>query len=291
MRKAFLQLHIAVFLAGFTGVLGRLIELQEGLLVWYRLLFSAITMWVLFSITKSLKALPFKDVLKVTGVGCIAAFHWVTFYGSIKYSNISVALVCFSAIGFFTALFEPIVFRKKIVWIELMLGVLVMVGIFIIFHFDPQFKKGIKFGIISAMLGAIFPVFNRQLMQRMNAPTLMTWELSGGLISLTLLLPFYFQGFPPAYWIPTLSDFLWLLVLSWLCSVWAFQLSANALKKISAFTVNLTYNLEPVYGIILAFIMYNENKYLGLSFYLGLSLIILAVLLQSWRIYRQRKRY
>lgn len=291
MRKAFLQLHIAVFLAGFTGVLGRLIELQEGLLVWYRLLFSAITMWVLFSITKSLKALPFKDVLKVTGVGCIAAFHWVTFYGSIKYSNISVALVCFSAIGFFTALFEPIVFRKKIVWIELMLGVLVMVGIFIIFHFDPQFKKGIIFGIISAMLGAIFPVFNRQLMQRMNAPTLMTWELSGGLISLTLLLPFYFQGFPPAYWIPTLSDFLWLLVLSWLCSVWAFQLSANALKKISAFTVNLTYNLEPVYGIILAFIMYNENKYLGLSFYLGLSLIILAVLLQSWRIYRQRKRY
>lgn len=291
MRKAFLQLHIAVFLAGFTGVLGRLIELQEGLLVWYRLLFSAITMWVLFSITKSLKALPFKDVLKVTGVGCIAAFHWVTFYGAIKYSNISVALVCFSAIGFFTALFEPIVFRKKIVWIELMLGVLVMVGIFIIFHFDPQFKKGIIFGIISAMLGAIFPVFNRQLMQRMNAPTLMTWELSGGLISLTLLLPFYFQGFPPAYWIPTLSDFLWLLVLSWLCSVWAFQLSANALKKISAFTVNLTYNLEPVYGIILAFIMYNENKYLGISFYLGLSLIILAVLLQSWRIYRQRKRY
>lgn len=291
MRKAFLQLHIAVFLAGFTGVLGRLIELQEGLLVWYRLLFSAITMWVLFSITKSLKALPFKDVLKVTGVGCIAAFHWVTFYGAIKYSNISVALVCFSAIGFFTALFEPIVFRKKIVWIELMLGLLVMGGIFIIFHFDPQYKKGIIFGIISAMLGAIFPVFNRQLMQRMNAPTLMTWELSGGLVSLTILLPFYFQGFPPAYWIPTLSDFLWLLVLSWLCSVWAFQLSANALKKISAFTVNLTYNLEPVYGIILAFIMYNENKYLGISFYLGLSLIILAVLLQSWRIYRQRKRY
>jgi len=291
MRKAFLQLHIAVFLAGFTGVLGRLIELQEGLLVWYRLLFSAITMWVLFSITKSLKALPFKDVLKVTGVGCIAAFHWVTFYGAIKYSNISVALVCFSAIGFFTALFEPIVFRKKIVWIELMLGLLVMGGIFIIFHFDPQYKKGIIFGIISAMLGAIFPVFNRQLMQRMNAPTLMTWELSGGLVSLTVLLPFYFQGFPPAYWIPTLSDFLWLLVLSWLCSVWAFQLSANALKKISAFTVNLTYNLEPVYGIILAFIMYNENKYLGISFYLGLSLIILAVLLQSWRIYRQRKRY
>ena len=291
MRKAFLQLHIAVFLAGFTGVLGRLIELQEGLLVWYRLLFSAITMWVLFSITKSLKALPFKDVLKVTGVGCIAAFHWVTFYGAIKYSNISVALVCFSAIGFFTALFEPIVFRKKIVWIELMLGVLVMVGIFIIFHFDPQFKKGIIFGIISAMLGAIFPVFNLQLMQRMNAPTLMTWELSGGLVSLTVLLPFYFQSFPPAYWLPTLSDFLWLLVLSWLCSVWAFQLSANALKKISAFTVNLTYNLEPVYGIILAFIMYNENKYLGISFYLGLSLIILAVLLQSWRIYRQRKRY
>ena len=108
MKKAFLQLHIAVFLAGFTGILGRLITLNEGMIVWYRLLFTAITMWVLFGLMKKINALSFPDILKVSGVGFIAAMHWVTFYGSIKYANVSVALVCFSAIGFFTALFEPL---------------------------------------------------------------------------------------------------------------------------------------------------------------------------------------
>lgn len=288
MRKAFLQLHMAIFLAGFTGILGRLINLNEGLLVAWRLLISAVTMWILFSVTGKLQRISWKDRLNIFLTGGIAAIHWVTFFGSIKYANISVALVCFSAMGFFTALLEPLVLRKRLVWVELLLGVLVMIGIFLIFHFDPQYKKGILFGLFSALNGALFPIFNRQFMQRMNAPTLITWELSGGFIFLLLLLPFYFQGFQPAYWWPTSSDLFWLLILSWLCSVWAFQLSANALKKISAFTVNLMYNLEPVYGIILAFAVYQENKYLGLSFYAGLFLIVLAVALQTWRVYRRK---
>ena len=288
MRKAFLQLHLAIFLAGFTGILGRLISLNEGLLVAWRLLISSVTMWILFSITGKLQQISWKDRLNIFLTGGIAAVHWVCFFGSIKYANISVALVCFSAMGFFTALLEPLVLRKRLVVVELLLGVLVMAGIFLIFHFDPQYKKGILFGLFSALNGALFPIFNRQFMQRMNAPTLITWELSGGFIFLLLLLPVYFQGFQPAYWWPTGTDLFWLLVLSWLCSVWAFQLSANALKKISAFTVNLMYNLEPVYGIILAFAVYQENKYLGLSFYAGLFLIVLAVALQTWRVYRSR---
>src|SRR4030095_11068002 len=149
MRRAFLQLHIAVFLAGFTGILGRLITLNEGLLVWYRLLFSAITLWILFFFTKKLQGIPIKEGLKIFGVGLIAALHWVTFYGSIKYANVSVALVCFSSIGFFTAIFEPLVFRKRIDAWELLLGLMVICGIYIIFHFDPQFKVGIIVGIIS----------------------------------------------------------------------------------------------------------------------------------------------
>src|SRR6185312_11123199 len=112
MKKAFLQLHIAVFLAGFTGILGRLITLNEGMIVWYRLLITAITMWILFGVMKKLKRIPVADILKIGGVGFIAAMHWVTFYGSIKYSNVSVGLVCFSTIGFFTAVLEPIVLRK-----------------------------------------------------------------------------------------------------------------------------------------------------------------------------------
>ena len=143
MKKAFLQLHIAVFLAGFTGILGRLITLNEGMIVWYRLLFTAITMWVLFGLMKKINALSFPDILKVSGVGFIAAMHWVTFYGSIKYANVSVALVCFSAIGFFTALFEPLILRKKMNWMELLLGLVTIAGIYVIFHFDSQYKTGV----------------------------------------------------------------------------------------------------------------------------------------------------
>ncbi len=289
MRKAFIQLHIAVFLAGFTGILGRLITLNEGVLVWYRLLISSITMWVLFALMKRLQRISVKDIFRIAGVGCIAALHWTSFFGSIKYANISVALVCFSAIGFFTALFEPMIVRRKFVWQELLLGLLCMLGIYIIFHFDPRYKTGIIIGIISAMMAAIFPIFNRQLLQRMNAETLMTYELTGGVISLTLILPFYLQFFPAKYLLPTETDWAWLFVLAWICSVWAFQLSANALKKISAFTVNLSYNLEPVYGILLAFLIYKENKYLDISFYVGFFLILLAVLLQTVRVYRSRR--
>lgn len=289
MKKAFLQLHAAVLLAGFTGILGRLITLSEGLLVWYRLLITVITLWILFAITKKIKRIGTNDLLRITGVGFIAAMHWVTFYGSIKYANVSVALVCFSAIGFFTALLEPLILKKKFSWQEVLLGVMVMVGIFIIFHFDPRYKTGIIIGIISALLGCLFPIFNRSFLQRHTAETVTLYELTGGLITLTLVMPFYLQLFPAAYYIPTLSDLGWLLALSWFCTVLAFQLAMNALKKISAFTVNLSYNLEPLYGILLAFVVYKENEHLGPSFYIGLGIILLSVILQTLRIYHKSR--
>jgi len=290
LRKAFLQLHIAVLLAGFTGVLGRLITLNEGLLVWYRLLFSSATLWILFYFTRKLRMISFKEFLKIFGVGLIAALHWVTFYGSIKYANVSVALVCFSAIGFFTAIFEPLVFRTRIdIW-ELLLGLMVIGGIYIIFHFDPQYKIGIVVGIISALLGSLFPIFNRVLLRTHSTETITVYELTGGFLALSIILPFYLRLFPANHLIPTLSDFWWLLVLSWLCTVLAFQLSMNALKKISAFTVNLSYNLEPVYGILLAFVIYQENRELKSSFYVGLSIIILAVALQTLDVYVKHRK-
>lgn len=277
MKKAFFQLHIAVFLAGFTGILGRLITLNEGLIVWYRLLFTAATMWILFGLLKKFQKISIIDIFKIAGVGFIAAMHWVTFYGSIKYANVSVALVCFAAIGFFTALFEPIILRKRLNRIELLLGLITLSGIYIIFHFDTQFKTGIILGIISAILASLFPIFNREFLKRINVETMLTWQQTGGLVTLTILLPFYLQKFPVDTIIPSLNNIGWLLVLSWFCSVIAFQLSSNALKRLSAFTVNLTFNLEPVYGIILAFIIYKENQFLSKWFFVGFG-IIAAVL-------------
>lgn len=289
MKKAFFELHIAVLLAGFTGILGRLITLNEGWLVWYRLLISSLTMWILFSLTRKLQKISLKDALKLSAIGFLSALHWVSFYGSIKYANVSVALVCFSSVGFFTALFEPLFFRKKINSTEVLLGLMVIAGIYIIFHFDPKYKTGIILGVICAVLLAIVMILIRQFVQRINPQTLLTYQLSGGWLTLSLVMPIYLKWFPTTYIVPNLSDWLWLLVLAWFCSVLAFQFSVNALKKLTAFTVNLSFNLEPVYGIILAFVIYHENDELGWSFFAGLLLIVLALCLQMWRVWRQSR--
>ena len=289
MKKAFLQLHTAVFLAGFTGILGKLINLNEGLLVWYRLFITSVTMWVIFSFTKKLQKITFVDVIKLSGIGFLAAVHWVTFYGSIKYANVSVALVCFSSVGFFTALLEPVILHVKIKWPEVFLGLLVVAGIYIIFHFDPRYKTGIILGVICAVLLAIVMILIRQFVQRINSETLLTWQMTGGLITLSAFMPFYMQQFPTNYIFPGLYDWMWLLVLSWFCSVVAFQLSVNALKKLSAFTVNLTFNLEPVYGIILAFAIYKENQYLSKWFYIGFTFIAAALVIHTILVLKEKK--
>ena len=290
MKKALIQLHIAVFLAGFTAILGKLITLNEGLLVWYRLLITVVTLGIMLYLRKELQRISIKDVFKIAGVGAIVAIHWVTFYGSIKYANVSVALVCFSATGFFTALFEPLIIRRQISLIEILLGLMAIAGIYIIFDFHPQYKTGIIFGIISAMGSALFPIFNKRLLHRVTPRTLMFYELGGGLIALTLIVPLYLMQFPASYYLPTASDWLWLGVLAWFCTVLSFDLQLNALKKISAFTANLTYNLEPVYGIILAFIFFKENEQLKNQFYIGVALILLAVIFQMMRVAREHKR-
>lgn len=290
MKKAFIQLHIAVLLAGLTGILGKLITLNEGLLVWYRLLLTAVSLWILAFIRRQAIRIDRKDIWRIFGVGCLAALHWVFFYGSIKYANVSVALLCFSAIGFFTALLEPLIFRHPIDKVELLLGLLVIVGIFLIFRVDQHYKTGILIGMVSSLLGSLFPVLNKRILRRVPAGTVTLYELSGGFIFLSILLPFYLHLFPTNYVIPSPGDWGWLLLLSWACTVLAFNLSMSALGKISAFTVNLSYNLEPVYGIFLAFVVFREDRHLSLGFFIGFLLIILSIVLQMARLWYKRSR-
>lgn len=286
--KAFLQLHTAVFLAGFTGVLGRLIDLNEGWLVWYRMLLSTVILLIILLFSKKNIRIERKYLLQCISVGGMIALHWVFFYGSIKYANVSIALVCFAATGSFTAVLEPMIYKRKIDLFEILLGLLVLLGIYLMFHFDVQYKTGILLGVAAAFLSALFPIFNKRIIQKIPAANLTLYELGGGWLLLSLLLPFYLQLSPSVTAIPSVSDWFWLLMLSMFCTVLAFQLSVSALKKISAFTANLTYNLEPVYGIALAFFIYHENKDLGKGFYLGISLILLSVLIQMLRVWKKR---
>ncbi|HEY6900506.1 MAG TPA: EamA family transporter, partial [Puia sp.] len=191
MKRAFIQLHIAVLLAGLTGILGKLITLNEGLLVWYRLLLTAPSLWLLALLRKQSVRIDRKDVWRIFGIGGIAAIHWVTFFGSIKYSNVSVGLLCFSSIGFFTAIIEPLVMRHKMDVVELLLGLLVIVGICFIFQVDPHFKTGIFIGLLSALLGSLFPVLNKRILKRVSSENVTLYELSGGFLVLTLLMPVY----------------------------------------------------------------------------------------------------
>ena len=288
MRKAYYQLHLAVLLAGLTGILGRLITLNEVMIVWYRLLLTAITMWIIFLYRKRIQVVDFKTLLKIMGVGVLAASHWLFFYGSIKYSNVSVSLVCFSLLSFFTAILEPVFLKQKLNKVELLLGLITLSGVYLIFHFDTKYKLGIILGVLSALLAAIFPIFNRELLKKTNKETLLSYQQSGGFLFVTLLLPFYsrFIGIPE--FLPSLTNFGWLLVLSWVCSVWAFQLSASALTKLSAFTVNLSFNLEPVYGILLAFLFFREDQFLSKWFYWGFAIIGVALLAHVYLLFNKK---
>ncbi len=289
MKQSFLKLHIAILLAGLTGVLGRLITLDEGLLVLYRMGISSLAMFAIASLGRNLLMPARTDLLRLLGTGGIVALHWVLFYGSIKYANVSIALVCFSTVGFFTSILDPLITGRRWLIRELLLGCAVMLGIWLIFSFDAAFRTGILLGLVSSFMAALFTVLNKILLRHHTAESLTRWEMTGGWLLLTALLPFWLHWFPASRLVPTLSDLGWLLFLGLFCTVFAFRLSMDALKEISPFTVNLSYNLEPVYGILLAFVLFEENKYLGKGFLPGMLIILATVVIQTLLAWRERR--
>ena len=294
MKKAFIQLHIAIFLAGFTAVIGKLLEhLNEVILVWYRLLITVIVLAAIMMYNKELTKLSLKNIWRLARVGAVITFHWVTFYGSVRYGNISIALVCLSSAGFFSALLEPWYFKTKIIPGELVLGILTIIGIYIIFDFHPQYKLGIIYGILCAIGSAMFPVLNKELINEFSPRTLTLYELTCGFLILSVIVPLYLKFSPETavatILIPTTIDWFWLIILAVFCTVVCFDFQLKALKKISPFTVNLMYNLEPLYGIIMAFAFFKEGDLLNNGFYIGSFLILLALAIQTFRIFKAAK--
>ena len=289
MKNSYLKLHIAVLLSGFTGIFGKLISLNEGLLVWYRTFFSAIILFFLIKLTRTFVQINIREKLNIAKIGFFIAIHWAFFYASIKYSSISIGVVCYCLTSFFTAVFEPLLNKNKLVFSQFVFSVITLFGISLIFHFDSSYHTGILLGCVSSAFAALYTIYNERLVKTYDSKTINYYQMIGGTICLGILMPFYLIFFPVASLIPNGSDFFYLILLSLFCTVGLYVLFAEALKKIPAFTTNLTFNLEPIYAIILAFVFFNEGKEMSNSFYLGLFFVMTSVILQTIISLRRKK--
>jgi drug/metabolite transporter (DMT)-like permease len=281
--KAYVQMHLSVLLWGATGVLGRGIELNEALLVWYRLIIVSVSLFIYIKYTNGNLLITRKQFIRLTIVGILLMMHWVCFYGGIKYSNVSVTLSLLSATSLFTALLEPLIERKKVNKSELLFSVIAMVGIGIIFYSDENtYGIGMALALMAAFLGAFFNILNKDVVKEMESSVVSFYEIFIGMLLLTLFLPLYNSYFEVEKLLPSATDWVLLAVLAILCTHITMILSLNALKHLSAFTVTLSINLEPVYGILLAFLIFGENNNLNAGFFIGTLVIMLSVLLHTY---------
>jgi drug/metabolite transporter (DMT)-like permease len=290
MKSAYFKMHLAIFLWGFTGLFGKLISLNEGMLVWYRLFISSIAIAIILFYRKSFPRISFREIAIISAIGILVMLHWVTFYASIKLASISVAMICLSSIALFVSFIEPLVNRQKFDKMEILFSAFAVLGIFFIYKSDISASTGIIVGVTSALLSATFSTFNKKIAHKYEPLTISLIELASGFIFLTMLLPVYFKIQPTEKYLPTSLDFLWLMILSLVCTVFTWVLSLQALQKVSAFTVALALNLEPVYGIILAIVFAGEAKILNAGFYLGGLLIMLTVVAHAYYKYYKRRK-
>ena len=244
--------------------------------------------WAWF--TGRLERVTPRDRIGIMLVGALLMLQWTLFYASIKASSVSIGVVAFSSIGFFTALLEPLMTGSRVKPKEILFSCLTVLGIYLIFHFDTRYRLGIAFGLASAAAAAALAVFFRKYRAKYSSVTVMSWQLTGGFVSALALLPAYLALMPPQNVLPQPIDWLWLVIFSTFCTLGMYILQIQSLEKISAFTVNLSYNLEPVYSIVLAMILFGEVHELGLEFYGGLALICLSVALQTGSVLTTQRR-
>ena len=285
--RTLIILHTAVFLAGWTGIFGRLIALSGLPLVWYRILVSVVTLFLVLALTKRLHRVARPALLRIAACGILLALHWVCFYVSIQASNVSVGVACIATTCFFTTLFDPLINRsKRFSWPEILISFISIAGVLLIFSLDVRYRLGIAFGLLSAAIYSVFAILNVNVAERTgeDTPTMLFYELIGGALFLTLCMPLYARLFPLEPVAPVGVEYLWLLLLGSVFTIVPFLFQLQALRKLNAFTVNLTYNLEPVYSIAIAALLFSEQREVGWSFWVGLALIVISVVLQTRRV-------
>lgn len=289
MKRAYTQINIAVFLWGFTGILGKAIDLTAPILVWWRMLLATLFLFLILYFTKGFVRIRGRALTTLIGVGILFAIHWVLFYYAVKWANASIAMVCMATSSVTTSILDPLIRKRPIIFSEFLLGLLAVFGVLCIYLWPAEitddtmqmvnFEWGLIMGIIAAVISALFSIFNKPLAEKYPAQPLVFLEMLSGVAFLTVFLLVSGSSFlGETGWVPTSMDWLWLLILAFFCTVIPQILAMASLKKLSAFTATLSVNLEPVYGILFAFLIFQENEQLGPGFYIGISLIFFSLL-------------
>jgi len=276
----YLLLHFIVFIWGFTAILGALISIDAIPLVFFRMALAVFFIVLYFLIKKKKFSLDAKGVAKFLITGIIIALHWIFFFKAIKLSNVSVALVTMSTGAFFTSLLEPFFFKRKIKTIEILLGLFVIVGLYIIFNFENEYKLGVIYALIASFLGSLFAVLNGLFIKTYQAEKITLYQLFFG----TLFVAMYLlctSSFTMAFFKLSNLDWLYLFILSSVCTAYAFIASVKVMKHISPYTVMLTVNLEPIYAIVLAVLIFGEKEQMSNTFYIGAFIVLFVVLLNG----------
>jgi len=274
--KSYFHLHLIVFIWGFTAILGNLISIKEVTLVWYRMMLAGFFILIYVLVTKKSFKLPLKASSHLLLVGLLIALHWIFFFKAIKVSNVSVTLAVFSTGAFFASILEPIFYKRKLLWYEVFFGLIIVGGLLLILQVEAKYTAVALYALLSVFLGVLFTLFNGKLIQKHEDSIITLYEFFAGAFFVTLYLLFT-NSFSTSFFILSTKDWMYLLLLASICTAYAFTASINVMRKLTPYTVMLTTNMEPVYGIILAYFILNENQ-MSVTFYIG-SLIILATVI------------
>lgn len=278
--KSYLNLHLIVFIWGFTAVLGELITIRDASLVWYRMLLATGFLFAYLIITKKKLLLPPKAIMKLVFVGFLIAIHWIFFFRAIDISNVSITLAMFSVGAFFASILEPLFYKRKMLWYEVLFGLVIIAGLFMIMQVEIKYLDGILCALFSVFVGVLFTLFNGKLIQQHDSTIITLYEFFAGFLFVSVYL--FFNGkFIPTFFEVSTNDWLLILLLSSVCTAYAFTASVNVMKRLSPYTVMLTTNLEPVYGIILAYFIIGEDEKMSVPFYIGSAIILLTVILNG----------
>jgi drug/metabolite transporter (DMT)-like permease len=281
-RADYLKLHFIVFLWGFSAILGKLVSIPALEMVMYRSVLAAMGMGVVLLATRGTFGVTKTELIKLILIGFIVALHWVAFFGSARVANVSVSLVGFATNSLWAAILEPWFNKSRIKKFELLLGLIVLFGLYIIFSFDFQYKLGLLIGILAGFTSAVFSIFNSRMVRKIPAYTITFYEMIGAFAGLALFLPIYKYTWAldgVLHLVPQPMDWIYIALLAGVCSVYAYSTAVELMKKVSVFLIQLSLNLEPVYGIIMAVIIFGSEEKMGMNFYVGTFIILGAVIL------------